>query len=470
MVGALGSVVVSMSSMYVALRMGALPWPTVFAALFSMFLLKPFRASLHDINVSHTAVSAGGLVAGGLAFTIPAIWIRGEDLPSWMIFTSAAIGAVLGVGMTISTRKVYVEELDLPFPMGIAAYETIKAGDEGGKKAKILFGSMGASAVFTYLRDGLGWIPVIYKGFGMFPMAVGIGFIIGVLPTMSWFAGGLVQAIFKANWLKDLGLGMMIGGGLGMALSGVKGGKISVGKTDVIVSAIVFVLSLISGIDLISSILFSVLSIIMVHLAGVVDGSTGIDPMEVFSIITITIIWLILKNSPVELVFIASIIAVATGLAGDSLQDMKTGKLLGTNPKAQIIAEGIGAAVGVFVASALLIAIHQKYGSAAFGTTFPVPQAMSVSKFLSGGNLSTSLIVGIIISGILQYFKIPSLTFGIGLYLPLFITLPVALGGALRIIVNKFAPEKVENWSVAASGLLGGEGITGIILGLIRPV
>ncbi len=467
---AVGSVLVTMSSMYVALRMGALPWPTVFAALFAMFALKPFKASLHDINVAHTGISAGGLVSGGLAFTIPAVWLVGKDIGFVQILISASVGALIGVWMIVSTRKRYVEELDLPFPMGIAAYDTIKAGDEGGKKAKILFTSMGASAVFTYLRDGLGIVPVVYKNFGMFPMAVGIGFLIGIVPTMSWLSGGLVQLIFKALWIRDFGLGMMIGGGLAMAILGSRKGKISLSKTDVVVAGVSFLLFLSMGIGVVSSIVAAILAVFVVHMAGVVDGTTGIDPMEVFAIIVISTIGLFHKLDTSAAVMLAGVIAVSTGLAGDSLQDMKTGKLLETNPKAQLVSEAVGAVVGVITASILIYLIHSKYGSGAFGKYFPVPQAAAVSKFLGGGALTKATIWGMITAFALQIFRLPALTFGIGLYLPLFITFPVSLGGALRLIVEKTRPESVEAWSITASGLLGGEGITGIIIGLIKPL
>ncbi|HRV99460.1 MAG TPA: OPT/YSL family transporter, partial [Aminobacteriaceae bacterium] len=62
--GALGAVVITASSMYVALRMGALPWPTIFVAILSLTVLKALgRTNLNEINVTHTAMSAGGMVA-----------------------------------------------------------------------------------------------------------------------------------------------------------------------------------------------------------------------------------------------------------------------------------------------------------------------------------------------------------------------------------------------------------------------
>ncbi len=476
-VAAAGSFLVSMSSVYIAIKMGALPWPTVFAAIFSMFILKFFRSSLHEINVAHTGVSAGGLVAGGLAFTIPAAWIAGESFEGyWKVVLAAALGGIFGVGMTMSVRKRYVVDQELPFPMGIAAAETLKAGDEGGKKATLLFSSMGISALFTYLRDGRGVIPYIYKGFGMYPMAVGIGFIIGGLYTMSWLAGGLTGLALSScgDIAKRFGLGMIIGGGLAMMIKGMSKSKVKtgkLGKLDLIVAVVIFLITLLLGFGIIGAMLFSILGLLMVHMAGAVDGTTGIDPMEVFAIIVLMIMRIFLQLDIQTMVFIAAAIAVATGIAGDSLQDMKTGYILGSNPKAQLVSEAVGTAVGVFVASWVLIALHAKYGTAAFGPGkfFPVPQATAVSQFITGGFITKEFLLGIASAFVLQLFEIPALTFGIGVYLPFFITLPVALGGAIRILFDKLWRGKIEGGMAVASGLLGGEGITGVLIGLFLP-
>ena len=89
-IGILGSIIITASSLYVALRLGALPWPTIFVAILSMALLKVLGGTnLKEINVTHTAMSAGAMVAGGLAFTVPAFWILNPqaefDLPALLI-------------------------------------------------------------------------------------------------------------------------------------------------------------------------------------------------------------------------------------------------------------------------------------------------------------------------------------------------------------------------------------------------
>ena len=86
-IGCVGCAIITAASVYTALKMGALPWPIVFAAIISLFFLKALghgKASLNEANVTHTVMSAGAMVAGGLAFTIPGIWMLGyADEVGW---------------------------------------------------------------------------------------------------------------------------------------------------------------------------------------------------------------------------------------------------------------------------------------------------------------------------------------------------------------------------------------------------
>ena len=86
-IGIIGAIILTMSSMYVALKLGALPWPIIFVALVSMFFLKIFgklgrETNINEINVAHTVMSAGAMTAGGLAFTLPGIYMLYSDRKS----------------------------------------------------------------------------------------------------------------------------------------------------------------------------------------------------------------------------------------------------------------------------------------------------------------------------------------------------------------------------------------------------
>lgn len=123
-IGAMGSAVMTASSTYVALRLGALPWPTVFVAILSLSVLRLLgHTNINEVNVTHTAMSAGGLVAGGFAFTVPAIWMLNPTAQEsiWRLLSISLCGALLGLAFTAMIRPYFIEGERLPYPMGIAA-------------------------------------------------------------------------------------------------------------------------------------------------------------------------------------------------------------------------------------------------------------------------------------------------------------------------------------------------------------
>ncbi|MDD3366485.1 MAG: OPT/YSL family transporter, partial [Sphaerochaetaceae bacterium] len=199
-IGLLGLIVITSSSLYVALRMGALPWPTVFVTVVSLTILRRFKnSSLQEINITHTIMSAGAMVAGGIAFTLPGIWMLNPEaqVKPFSILIITLSGALLGTLFTITARQRYIVEEQLPYPMGQAAYNTLIAGTTKGKGAALLFICMGLSALFTIFRDGVPLIPavlVIFTGSALIPaisvwispMAAGIGAIIGPTLSLVW--------------------------------------------------------------------------------------------------------------------------------------------------------------------------------------------------------------------------------------------------------------------------------------------
>ena len=161
-IGVLGCVIITASSAYTALKMGALPWPIIFAAVISLFFLKLMgNASLNEANVTHTIMSAGAMVAGGLAFTIPGAWMLGyADQISWLdMFIVALAGTILGLLATALIHRHFIVDAALEFPTGNAAAQTLRATEAGGKTGKQLFGSMAIAGIYSVLRDALGVVP-----------------------------------------------------------------------------------------------------------------------------------------------------------------------------------------------------------------------------------------------------------------------------------------------------------------------
>lgn len=524
--GALGSCVITASSMYVALRMSALPWPTIFVAVLSMALLKLFgKTTNNEINITQTAMSAGAMVAGGLAFTLPGLWIMGiwngpsnstENYIKVLLIASA--GMLLGSVTSYILRYRFIVKNALPYPIGQAAAETIKVGDEGGVKSLVLFGTMLASAVYTFFRDQLALVPQVFmfnnSPFGIWnsPMAVGMGYLLGTLYTGVWFLGALISNAFIIPFGPKLGLfadataasaftlssgiGLLVGTGLGVLLgiiiSGIK--KMLNNKKDISTSAtsddiyskkklslrkilivaftaLAFVFSIASGLSVIPSILLIIGVFVVSVMAATITGQTGINPMEIFGIIVLLAVRIFVDIDATDALLVAACVAVASGFSGDLFNDYKAGQILGTNPKAQLISQIVGGVFGTIVATVSLFAIINQFGEVGAGTALPAGQAVGVSAMING--IGDPVVFGIAaaIGAILYLLGLPTATLGIGIFLPFIISAAVFLGGAIRFVTDRIKGKSSnETGNVAASGLLGGEGITGVGIALVKMI
>ena len=508
-VGIIGLIIITASSMYVALRMGALPWPTVFVTVVSMAILgKAKNSTLEEINCTHTLMSAGAMVAGGLAFTLPGLWMLNSEaeLSLFQIAVIAVTGALLGTFFTMIFRHTLIEKEKLPYPMGEAAYNTLIAGKEG-KGAPILFSSLTLSAVFTFIRDGLGKIPAILTVFGgstvfpslavwVSPMALGIGAIIGPVLALMWFLGtvigyfiltpiGLASGFFSSmadadSFRSSLGIGLMIGTGIGVAIKAVitliRRGRNSGGSgiRRLIVPAAVFsvfaiiILALFTEITIPEGILLILGVYLTTYLSAMLTGQTGVNPMEIFAILVLLAASALFSPTIGAAFSIAGVTAVACGLTGDVMNDLRSGSLIGTRPRYQIIAEGIGGVIGAIVAAVALQVLAASMGG--FGTeALPAPQAAAVAAMAGGLDNPTAFAIGTVIGIILFLTGLPSATFGLGVYLPTYISSAMALGAVIMEVAKRLGKNKEksqENAALISSGLLGGEGITGVIIAI----
>ena len=61
---AIGSGVITASSMYASLKLGMVPWPTIFAAIISIGILRVLRKTTkNEINIAQTGMTAGAMIA-----------------------------------------------------------------------------------------------------------------------------------------------------------------------------------------------------------------------------------------------------------------------------------------------------------------------------------------------------------------------------------------------------------------------
>lgn len=548
-IGSLGCVVITATSVYIALKMGALPWPIIFAAIISLVILKALgKTNLHEVNVTHTVMSAGAMVAGGLAFTIPGIWILGAgDVEIWQMMLVAFAGVILGLACTALLRRHFIEDASLEFPIGAAAAETIKAGDAGGKTGIKLIVSMGLAGVYTALRDWFAAIPaLLFSGvsipgvaFGIYnsPMLLAVGFLVGTASVVVWFIGALVgnfgvivggtsiglwDTATGQGITASLGMGVMMGCGFGVILKNIlprlfkdvwaklrdadqgdggadevsdvlmaEGGrttstfeKFPAGVLACLAAAISLVLCIALGLGPLPSLIVVVLAWVTTAMSAQSVGQTGIDPMEIFGLIVLLIVAAVSDVPQVQLFFVAGVIAVSCGLAGDVMNDFKAGHILGTDSRAQWIGQAIGGVIGAIVAVVAMAALVAAYGPESFGpgNTFIAAQASVVATMVSGIPSVPAFAVGLIGGCALYFTGLPVMMLGLGIYLPFYMSFTAFLGAMVKVAFDAIGRAKLKNLSperkaeamkkqgetglIIASGLLGGESVVGVIIAI----
>ena len=94
---------------------------------------------------------------------------------------------------------------------------------------------------------------------------------------------------------------------------------------------------------------------------------------------------------------------------------------------------------------------------------FKIQQA----KIANGFGSSSEFYIGIAIGLILFLLKVPASAIGLGIYLPSYLSIVVGLGYLLSMVVKRITKAEERTMSLISSGLLGGEGIAGVIVAII---
>jgi putative OPT family oligopeptide transporter len=174
---------------------------------------------------------------------------------------------------------------------------------------------------------------------------------------------------------------------------------------------------------------------------------------------------------------VAAVVCVSSAVAGEMLQDLKVGYILGGTPAKM----EVGDLFGIVVASAVLffpLAILDRayhFGSSAL----PAPQAglmAMLAQGIVGGKMAWPLvIVGILMGFAMIMIEVKSvMLFAVGMYLPLGTTFAIFVGGVIRWVTDKLRDRRglndaqkarVDNTGVlTASGLIAGEALCGLVI------
>jgi putative OPT family oligopeptide transporter len=173
---------------------------------------------------------------------------------------------------------------------------------------------------------------------------------------------------------------------------------------------------------------------------------------------------------------VAAVVCVASAVAGEMLQDLKVGHILGGTPYKMQIGNIFGVLVASLVMYFPLMLLH---GAFTFGSKdLPAPQAglmAALSQGIVGGEMAWPLVIVGMLMGfafILVQVKSPMLV-AVGMYLPLETTFAIFVGGMIKGLVDKSMAKRKFNAAqtaratnvgiLLAAGLIAGEGLTGLL-------
>ncbi len=201
------TLLLAISNTYLALKIGFVTAASIPAAILSMGILKfSKKATIFEHNLVQTAASSGEAIAGGIAYTIPALIIIGfwSNFNYWESVLLAITGGVIGVLFSAIIRRPLLKDPTLKFPEGQAIAEVLKL--KQSKKigmVPLLFGAL-LAAVMDFCQSTqlmfaqasrvmFGGESLYSFGIGFAPAMIGAGYIIGLRIGLSLLLGVVIS-------------------------------------------------------------------------------------------------------------------------------------------------------------------------------------------------------------------------------------------------------------------------------------
>ncbi|MBW7989080.1 MAG: oligopeptide transporter, OPT family [Planctomycetes bacterium] len=261
---------------------------------------------------------------------------------------------------------------------------------------------------------------------------------------------------------------------------------------DVFVSLPMAVVMLIAGF------LFSAVAGYMAGLVG--SSNNPISGITIATIVVSSLLLLVLmgkgaENGPAAAIIVGSVVCCAAAIAGDNMQDLKAGRIVGATPWKQQVMQIVGTLSGAIIIAPVLMLLHEAYGFK--GQPGAGPDALSAVQANLMASVATGVFKGdmpwnfafigmgfaaviIILDRFLEArqssFRTPVLAVAIGFYLPLELSVPIFAGGIIHWAIKSFHKRKntsseqikksSRNGLLFASGLITGEALTGILLAI----
>lgn len=246
------------------------------------------------------------------------------------------------------------------------------------------------------------------------------------------------------------------------------------------------------------------------YMAGLVGSSNNpISGVTIATVLSVSLLLLGLLGTQIDFdqakattaaamaIMVGGVVCCAAAIAGDNMQDLKAGQIVGATPVKQQIMQMVGVAAAAVALAPVLQLLFDAYG---LGTLMPregmnpdealqAPQAALMSAVSFGvflGGLPWDMIgigaaIAVAIIALDEYlkksgssFRTPVLAVAVGIYLPLELSVPIFVGGVIAHLaathLRNTGASTSEQTSAGhrgllfASGLITGEALVGIAL------
>jgi putative OPT family oligopeptide transporter len=262
----------------------------------------------------------------------------------------------------------------------------------------------------------------------------------------------------------------------------------------VIVVASVFLIFTTGGFPASNSLVFAILLVFVMFILGAIGvkvmGETGSTPVSGTSFIVLLLLYVVFKvmqtDSSTMIIMMligSSVFGTALSLSSDIIHDFKIGTYCGTRPYHLVKGELTAIPLGAIAAVTAAVIFSQGLASGALDLKAPQAHAFATfTQIILGPNPPYQIFfIGILIGIVAEFTTGMGTAFGLGMYLPLPVTVPLIVGGAYRDWweKNRLEPKaKAENWTetqktlktvetyMIATGLIIGEAIMGSVIAI----
>lgn len=230
------------------------------------------------------------------------------------------------------------------------------------------------------------------------------------------------------------------------------------------------------------------LTFMLALVAARVSGEVNVTPVTAMGKVTQLTFAILAPAQPAANLMAANVTGGSAALCADMMHDLKTGKMLGADPRPQYIAQVFGVLAGVLVGCAGYLVLIPNPAEQLFTEQWPAPSVTawkSVAELFMNGlgalppmalsAMTIGACVGILLAVLEKVLPekarqwVPSgASVGLAFLISPGISIALFTGSMVALVTSKVIPDwNTRFLIIAASGIIAGESLSGVLLALL---